>query len=144
VKKRRYRTLKNALDRVFSEWVRRRWSRYDGTASCVTCGVVKPWAQLQCGHFVSRVHLAARWNEFNGNPQCPSCNVLRRGNPAEYALWLTRKYGPKIIEDLVVLKHQTVKYNRSDLEEMIRQYEQRLENLDAASVGAQAVSLSLS
>jgi len=77
---------------------------------------------MHAGHFVSRVHLAARFEPKNVAPTCSTCNVLRRGNPAEYALWLTRKYGPKIIEDLVALKHKTVKYTRSDLERMIEHY----------------------
>lgn len=106
------------MDKLWSEYIRRK-DAVDGIASCVTCGAKKPWKEIQCGHFVSRVHLATRFLEQNCAPQCPTCNVLRRGNMVEYAVWMEANWGWQTIRDLRELKHTTVKYNRGDYERMI-------------------------
>ena len=119
-----YASLKNKLDGVFSELVR--WSN---PAHCVTCGASHHRKKLQAGHFVSRVHLATRWDERNVHPQCMACNVWKRGSPAEFSLFLTTKYGPNILQELVDLKHSTVKFTRSDLEAKCQEYRERLRAL---------------
>lgn len=116
-----YAGLKKKADKAFSEWVRQKDS-FDGYGTCATCKTVYNRKLLQCGHFISRVHLSTRWDERNCAPQCYACNVLRRGNPGEFALYLTKKYGPNIIAELVEKKRETVKYTRSDLEDLIRKY----------------------
>ena len=119
-----YAGLKRKLDAVFSEWVR--WSN---PAKCVTCGAAHHRKRLQAGHFVSRVHLATRWDERNVHPQCMACNVWKRGSPAEFSVFLTTKYGPNILQELVDLKHTSVKWSRSELEEKIEGYKARLARL---------------
>lgn len=126
-----YAGLKRKADAVFSEFVRKRWADSNGETRCVTCRNKAPWRQLQCGHFVSRVHLATRWLPENAAPQCSSCNVLRRGNLAEYAAWLQAEYGHGIIERLVEMKRKSVKYTRADLEALIENYRQNIEGLEA-------------
>lgn len=97
--------------------------------ACVTCGRVKPWAEMQCGHFVSRVHLGTRWHEKNCAPQCSTCNVLKRGNMAEYSLWVSRRYGTGIMQELIDLKNKSIKFDRSQLEGMIDDFKGRIANL---------------
>lgn len=126
MKKPTYRSLKNKLDAVFSQFIRRRYMTSQGDAVCVTCHKVAPWKSLQCGHFVSRVHLATRWDDRNAAVQCGACNVLRRGNYAEYTAYMLRKYGPGIIDELLAKKRQLVKYTTSDLQEMIETYKGKL------------------
>lgn len=126
MKKPTFRSLKNKLDKVFSEWIRRRHATSKGDAVCVSCHAVKPWKQMQAGHYVSRVHLATRWDDRNAHVQCGSCNVLRRGNYSEYTEFMLRKYGPGIIEDLNRKKRAMVKYTISDLESFIEDYKVRL------------------
>lgn len=125
-RQRTYASLKTLLDRVFSEWVRKR----DFGKGCISCGMLHSNNGYQAGHYISRVHLSTRWDERNVNAQCMPCNVWRRGNAAEYTLGLQAKYGPDIIKELVDLKHQTVKFSRGDLEEKISSYKARLESLN--------------
>lgn len=134
-KKHGYSQLKRLLDHFFSVWVRRRWADSTGLASCITCGSRRSWKELQCGHFVSRVHLATRWHERNAAPQCSACNVLRRGNMAEYSIWISKKYGPGIAQELVDLKNKTVKFHRSQLEKMIDDFKGRIADLDSNRSG---------
>jgi hypothetical protein len=120
-----YAALKNKLDAIFSLYVRKR----DFGKGCISCGMLHGNNGYQAGHYISRVHLSTRWDERNVNAQCMPCNVWRRGNAGEYTLGLQAKYGPDIIKELVDLKHQTVKFNRSDLEAKIEEFRIRLNNL---------------
>lgn len=124
-----YAALKREADKVVSEWVRRKDADENGMLRCTTCGLHEHWKRLQCGHFISRVHLSCRWEARNLAPQCYACNVLRRGNPGEFALYLTSTYGPSILLELVEKKRQQVKYTRSDLETLISDYKRRLSEL---------------
>lgn len=129
MKKPTLRSLKNKLDGVFSQWVRRKDATSGGLAVCVTCHKVASWKELQCGHYVSRVYLSTRWDERNAAVQCGACNVLRRGNYAEYTAFMLRKYGPSIIDDLLARKRAIVKFTTMDLESLIQAYQQRLSAL---------------
>ena len=51
------KTLITKLDKVFSEYIRRRYAKND-IATCVTCGKKDHWKKLQAGHFMSRKHYA--------------------------------------------------------------------------------------
>jgi len=62
------------LDRVFSLKVRTHYS-IDGRVACYTCGVVKPIAQQQNGHFIKRDYYHLRWSWENCKVQCETCNM---------------------------------------------------------------------
>lgn len=131
------KALKATLDKLWSEYIRRKDAK-GGIATCVTCGVQKPWKEIQCGHFVSRVHLATRFLEQNCAPQCYSCNVLRGGNYVEYAVWMEANWGWQTIRDLRDLKHTNLKITRSGYEERIEDVKQKLAELDERQEFAEA------
>ena len=120
-----YASLKRQLDKVFSEFIRRRFN----PCKCITCGVVKPWKEMQCGHFIPRHYLAGRWHILNCAVQCASCNVWGRGRYPEFAAWGVNTYGQSWLTDMVALKRQPVKLKSHDLENMITDFEQRLARL---------------
>lgn len=124
-------TLKRKLDALHSEWIRRKDAK-GGMVACVTCGAVKRWQEIQCGHFVSRVHLATRFLEQNCAPQCSTCNVLRRGNMVEYVVWMEANWGWATIRDLRDLKHTTLKITRAGYEDRIEEVRQKLADLGEA------------
>lgn len=129
MKSKSYSTLKNKLDKVFSEWTRRRFSAPSLQAQCVSCRQIRTWRELQCGHFVSRVRLATRWDPRNAAPQCGYCNVLLRGNAVGYARWLENRYGPSIFAELDDLSRQPTKFTRADLQSMIDDFQRKLKEL---------------
>lgn len=67
--------LVRKLDRVFSEYIRLRDSKPYGYKyfKCISCGMVKPYEQMDCGHFIGRTHMATRFDEKNCNGECKSC-----------------------------------------------------------------------
>lgn len=129
MKPKSYASLKRQLDKVFSEWIRRKDCSYYGQAMCVSCGMVSRWQDQQCGHFLPRHYLAGRWNEANCFVQCPSCNVFKRGNYPGFASFLNRTYGPDRIEELVALKWVAMKFSRSDLQAAIDKYAAKIKEL---------------
>lgn len=114
--------LKKELDKVFSIWIRRRGSDWRGNQVCFTCGISKPWQELQCGHYVSRMHHSLRWDERNCNPQCCSCNVFKHGAMDVYAIKLQAKYGDQILVDLQIEKQKIKQFGRQELSTLIQRY----------------------
>lgn len=112
-------TLRNKLDRVFSEFIRRRDADSNGMGKCVTCN---QYRLLQCGHFIKRQHHAVRWDERNAAGQCMPCNHFRGGNEGEFYHALLKKYGQWTMNLLMSLKHKTVKFSREQLQEMIERF----------------------
>lgn len=66
---------KDLADRVFSQYIRLRYSDREGNCSCVTCGKKMYWKDAQNGHYRSRSCLKYRFNERNCHPQCYNCNI---------------------------------------------------------------------
>ena len=124
-KRKKLRTLKSLkaeADKVFSVYIRQRGMDEGGTNTCCSCGALKHWKELQCGHFVSRVYLSTRWSPMNCHPQCSACNVLRRGNAIGYARFLLGKYGPGIFADLIKRRDLKFKPGRSAYTDIIACY----------------------
>ena len=102
--------LKKKLDKVFSEWVRQRDADRNGLNSCVCCGVRKHWKELQAGHYISRSHLSLRFDERNVWPCCLACNVFKSGNIPAFAIFLEKKYGHGILQELIKEGRKITKY----------------------------------
>ena len=112
------------LDKVFSEYIRRRFAKNE-IAECFTCGKKDHWKKLQCGHFQSRKHYATRWDEINCQVQCSACNVFRYGEQYKYSLWL----GQEKAEQLYMLSKKTLKLMEYDLLDLINIYEEKVKVL---------------
>ena len=114
--------LKKELDKWFSLYIRLRGADDNGNNQCCTCGTVDNWKKLQCGHFVSRKHLATRFHEMNCFPQCVSCNIFKYGEQWKFGQFLDRNLGEGVSEELVILGHTILKISRIDYEEKITYY----------------------
>src|SRR6056300_1905448 len=89
------KTIVNNLDKIFSEYIRRRYAK-NGIAECVTCGKKDHWKNLQAGHFMSRKHYATRWDEENVEVQCMACNVYRYGEQYKFSLYLGKELSDEL------------------------------------------------
>tara|TARA_R110000822_G_scaffold186460_1_gene325481 strand:+ start:514 stop:924 length:411 start_codon:yes stop_codon:yes gene_type:complete len=121
--------LKKELDKWFSLYIRLRNADDNGNNQCCTCGTIDNWKKLQCGHFVSRKHLATRFNEMNCFPQCVSCNIFKYGEQWKFGKFLDRNLGEGVSEELVILGHTIFKISRIDYEEKITYYKSLVEKL---------------
>lgn len=118
--------LTKELDRVFSIYIRSKAADSGGYAECYTCGVRKPWKELQNGHFVSRSHRSVRWSQDNCRVQCYACNVMRYGNLAEFTVRLQKECGPEFVDQLLKMKYHIVKHSPAELKELIDWYKARV------------------
>lgn len=89
----------SALDKAFSIFIRKRdsWggSGYSEARQfqCITCKVVKPYAQADCGHFLGRQYFATRWNPINCASQCRFCNRFNEGLKDKFRESLIQRHG---------------------------------------------------
>lgn len=107
------------LDTVFSIYIRRRYAVND-IAECVTCGKKDHWSKLQCGHFMSRKHMATRWDENNCQVQCAGCNVFRYGEQYLFSQYL----GDNLSQQLYIKSKEVCKFTDVELQDMIEHYTQ--------------------
>jgi hypothetical protein len=122
-------SLNKKLWKIFSEYIRRKDADINGNVACISCGVKKHFSELHAGHYWPKsVSLALRFDERNVHPQCAGCNTFKHGNLAEYADALEKKW-PGILNNLYMVRHSPVKYNRFDYLAMIEEYEAKLKSL---------------
>src|SRR3990167_3913 len=105
-------------DSKFSKWVRERGSR-QGCNQCVTCGRWLPISDLDSGHYVSREYHSLCYDERNVWPQCKSCNRFKEGRKDQFALFLIRKFGPHILEELDQERKKVKQWSEKDLIKLI-------------------------
>ena len=122
--------LKKKLDKIFSEFIRRRNADHLGFITCFTCGVKKHWKEQQAGHFQSRSHHSTRWDEVNVQVQCIKCNMFRQGEQYKFGLYLDERYVKRTAKELEQRAKTIVKINRVDYEEAITRYKQKIKDLD--------------
>lgn len=122
--------LEKKLDKVFSEYIRKRDCDEGGTTQCVTCGAYKYWKDIDAGHFVKRQYRSLRWDERNVHPQCTRCNHFMSGRQDDMAAYIIRLYGDETFREIMSLKYQTKKHTRLELEEMIFYFKQKIEALN--------------
>lgn len=113
--------LKKELDRVFSIYIRTKYTNYQGYVQCYTCPKLMLFKESQNGHFVPRQYLATRFDERNCRPQCYACNMLYNGQPSTFALKLEQET-PGIVQELDRLRHVTIKWYPYDYQEKIDFY----------------------
>lgn len=131
--------IKKKADKVFSEFVRRTKSHKEGLGTCVTCGVIKPWKELQNGHYFPRNRLGTRFHEDNCHLQCPRCNIFLKGNYTAYASYMFSKYGPKKVEHLEYLSRKPLKLTINDYHVLIEGWKTMLKNMETErSIGKRA------
>jgi len=122
------KNLIKKLDKVFSQYIRRRFA-VNEIAKCVTCGKQAHWKELQAGHFMSRKHYSTRYDETNVQVQCSGCNVFRYGEQYKFGRYLEEAYGEGTAEDLQNKSREITKFSDIRIKEMIEYYNKLLTNL---------------
>lgn len=91
------------LDKVFSLYIRMRDSRefHYRNFRCISCGDVKDFEQMDCGHFIGRSCMALRWNEQNCSGECRFCNRMTSSHLLYYRKNLIIKLGTDAIKGTI-------------------------------------------
>ncbi len=123
--------LKDKLDKVFSEFIRLRDSKKFGYKffQCISCGLVKPYEQADCGHYINRQHMSTRFDEMNCNAQCHSCNRFDEGNMSGYRQGLKARYGEQRVLLLELKKNETRQYSDFEYTALINYYKKLIKQM---------------
>lgn len=114
--------LVKKLDRVFALYIRLRDAMPNGYVRCISCGNIKSFEEVDCGHYHSRVHMGTRFDEENCNAECQYCNRFSADHLDKYAINLVKKIGQSRF-DMLRVKAKTPKhYMDFELEQMIKHY----------------------
>ena len=121
--------LKRIKKESYPKLVKRAWKAWslkrrkeimdsNGYVTCVTCGKVENYKNVDLGHFIDGkldFHLQ------NTGPQCTRCNRFLHGNLGVYAVYLDKTYGEGAAERLIALgkKEKPRPYSREELIEII-------------------------
>ena len=117
------------LDKVFSEYIRRRDADEYGRVKCCTCSTVAHWAEMDCGHFISRWNLSTRFHEMNSHSQCKACNQFHGRMQFDHLLYIKERYGLKVPYELVKLSHKPSKLMQHEIDELVEVYKQKIKEL---------------
>jgi hypothetical protein len=129
------KTAVKMADRAFSNYIRLKYADENGMIECFTCGERRSIKEMDCGHYVSRQHKSLRWDERNAHPQCWACNRFNEGRKDEYALRLIKKYGPDILNQLQVEKHQALYKADINFRELTDKYSKMAKALLEEKIG---------
>lgn len=119
------------LDTVFSLYIRLRDAMPNGYVRCISCGRIKPFEDVDCGHFFSRTHMATRFDEDNCNAECRFCNRMSADHIISYQKNLVNKIGQQRYDRLNIKAHTTCHWLDSELEEKIRYYKEKVSQLSS-------------
>ena len=120
---------KAKLDRVFSEYIRKRDSK-DGYFTCISCGRVLTYEQADCGHYINRKHMSTRYSEVNCTAQCRKCNRFDEGNMSGFRNGLVSRYGEERVLILEMQKGKTKRYSEVEYKALIEHYKNEIKKLD--------------
>lgn len=123
-------SLKNKLDRVFSQYIRLRDMLPNTTIfRCISCGSIYPIREADCGHYINRSHMSTRFSEINCNAQCKHCNRFDEGNMSGYRHGLVMKYGEQRVLLLESSKNDIRKYSEFEYEALIEHYKNEIKKI---------------
>lgn len=117
------------VDKVFSEFIRLRdaiASNMQGYTRCISCGDIKFWKSLDCGHYQNRKFMYLRFNEHNCNSQCRICNRFNEGNKVEYRKGLVKKIGESAVQLLDERYNWPAGFTVDGLKLMFKEYSEKV------------------
>ena len=121
---------KAKLDSIFSQFIRLRGSNEEGYGECYTCGCIRHYKEVDCGHFITRAKLATRWMEENCQFQCKQCN-MNGGQQFVFGKRLDEEYGEGTADRILQESNKTKKWSVPELEELCRYYKNRVDEIKA-------------
>lgn len=124
------KSLRDHADRLFSEYIRRKYATSTGWVDCKCgCGVNDKWKNMQCSHYVARHNDSVRWDERNAVPAFRICNYYDQDHQKKIAIFINRKFGEGTTDELERLGKQTVKLMPFEIQEIIDDLKKKINAL---------------
>lgn len=132
-KKPKVKTIAQELDAaavLCQRMVRLKAADDNGYCKCITCGVSKPWHDMQGGHFIERGKKATKADEINIHPQCPQCNQWGMKNTTTvlaYRSAMIDMYGVDCVDELVAWSKATFKPSREWIAGQVQYFKEQID-----------------
>jgi hypothetical protein len=132
-KKAKVKTIAQELDAaavLCQRMVRLKAADDNGYCKCITCGVSKPWQQMQGGHFIERGKKATKIDETNIHPQCQQDNMWGMKNTTTvlaYRNAMIDMYGSDYVDDLVKRSKEPFKPSREWIAEQVEYFKEQID-----------------
>jgi hypothetical protein len=117
----------------FSKFIRLRDSVEGGMCACKACGRVKPYKEMDAGHFISRRWKPTKYREDNVFAECVNCNRDLSGNLDEYAIAL----GPDKVAELKDASRQPARKMWPSEVKTLTDYYRKKAQIEAKRVGVE-------
>ena len=125
--------LKKQLWDLFSLYIKLKYSGDGENVRCYTCGKPLKIGTSNChgGHYLNKTSYPGLYfDENNVRPQCGMpCNGPRQGSPIEFRIHLIGEIGEDAVLDLEDIRHDPVKWTRSDYMYKIEYYTEQVKIL---------------
>lgn len=131
MKTKKLKTLKKELWKLVSEYVRRSHANENGYVACYTCGAIHLWTEVDAGHAIGGHSNSVMFDLSIIRPQCKKCNMPP--GCGEYYIFgtkLNKENGIGWYEQKKIDSHKTIKFTRSQLEDMIDDFKQKIAELE--------------
>jgi hypothetical protein len=135
--------LKKAKEKawkVFSLFIRLKYSNSFGDCRCVTCGTVKHYKEMHAGHFIDGRNNSVLYNEDLVYPQCFHCNSKMPGclggNKVSYTIFMQKKgYTLQQIDDFNKLYYTAKPMKEHEHKDIEKMYKNKIKELDKNVMG---------
>jgi len=126
-----YKSAMRKADRAFSEFIRLRdcGGSVDGYCHCISCGKIKTYREIQCGHYINRKHMGTRYAELNCYAQCVSCNCFDEGNKEGMMRGIIKRHGIDALDFLDACKKLSIKYTAWELDQLAEVYKKKVKGM---------------
>lgn len=115
--------LNKKLDKLWSEVIRLK-------GYCELCGRKSTEVVLHSHHIFSRRHFSTRWDIKNGLSLCNGCHLYKAHKDIqEFSDWVQNHFGDEYMKEIREKAHTIVKYTKEDKMRMIKELQEKIENL---------------
>ena len=119
------------LDKVFSEYIRRRDADEYGRVKCCTCDAVAHWSEVDCGHWMHRSNMGTRFDEENCHAQCRVCNRHFDGEFNKHRAYIIERHGFDASCDLGHKRIKEVHLMQYEIDQMTQDYKDKIKALES-------------
>lgn len=117
------------LWKVFSLYIRLKFSDDLGYCTCYTCGAIRYYTDLDCGHGIGRQYKATKFHEKNNRPQCKPCNGLEGGKREAFKAAMDKEHGPGTWELLEFTGRQRFNWGQFEVDALTKFYAGEVERI---------------
>lgn len=117
------------LWKIFSLYIRLKFSDENGYCKCYTCGAIRYYTDLDCGHGIGRQHKATKFDEKNNRPQCKPCNGFHGGMRERFKEAMDKEHGAGTWDLMEIKSRQKSTMGAFEIYELEKYYKQEVKEL---------------